>query len=189
MVNIVTIDERRYMVDVGFGVNGPTHPLPLVDGDVSVGIAPEEFRLLWTSIAQHSDPSQRVWVSQHRNDAQSPWQDAYCFTDMEFFPVDYEILNFTTSQGRTSFFTHMIVCVKFLLEVKDDAEEPVGVVMLAGNEVKRRIGGKTEYLATCKTEDERVEALEKWFDVRLSSQERAGIMGTVTQLAGRRYGG
>lgn len=185
MVNIVTIDGKRYMVDVGFGGNGPTHPLPLVDGKVSVGIAPEELRLLWTSIAQHSDPSQRLWVYQHRNDAQSPWQDGYCFTDLEFFPADYEVMNFTTSHSRTSWFTYMVVCVKHILEVKDDEEEPVGVVMLVGNEVKRRIGGKSEHLATCKTEDERVAALEKWLDVRLSSQERAGIIGTVTQLTGR----
>lgn len=172
------------MVDVGFGGNGPTHPLSLVDGETSVGIAPEELRLLWTNIAQHSDPSQRIWVYQHRNDAQSPWQDGYCFTDLEFFPADYEVMNFTTSQSRTSFFTYMILCVKIILEVRDDVEEPVGVVMLVGNEVKRRIRGKTEHIATCKTEDERVAALEKWLDVRLSSQERAGIIGMVTQLTG-----
>ena len=104
---------------------------------------------------------------------------------MEFFPADYEVMNFTTSQSRTSFFTYMIVCVELILEVKDDVEKPVGVMMLVGNEAKRRIGGKTEHLVTCKTEDERAEALEKWLDVRLSPEERAGIMGTVTQLGGR----
>jgi len=184
MVNIVTIDGKRYMVDVGFGGNGSTHPLSLVDGEVSVGIAPEELRLLWTNIAQHSDPSQRVWVYQHRNDAQSPWQDAYCFTDIEFFPADYEVMSFTTSQSRTSWFTYMVVCVKHILEVKENVEEPIGVVMLVGNAVKRRIRGKSEHLATCKTEDERVAALEKWLDVRLNFEERAGIMGMVTQLTG-----
>jgi arylamine N-acetyltransferase len=99
MVNIVTVDGKRYMVDVGFGSNGPTHPA-LVDGEVSVGIAPEELRLLWTSIAQNTDPTQKLWVFQHRNDSQSPWQDAYCFTDLEFLPVDYEVMNFRISQSR-----------------------------------------------------------------------------------------
>jgi len=182
MVNIVTVDGKRYMVDVGFGSNGPTHPLPLVDGEVSVGIAPEELRLLWTSIAQNTDPTQKLWVFQHRNDSQSPWQDAYCFTDLEFLPVDYEVMNFRISQSRTSWFTYMIVCVKTVLEVLDEEQEVVGTVMLVGNEVKRRVKGKTELLVTCKTEEERVQALEKWFDIHLTYEERKGIMGMVTEL-------
>ncbi|KAI9877940.1 MAG: N-terminal acetyltransferase [Pleopsidium flavum] len=182
MVNVITIDGKRYMVDVGFGSNGPTHPLPLVDAEVSVGIAPQRLRLLWTSIAQNTDPSQKLWVFQHQNDPQSPWQDAYCFTELEFLPVDYEVMNFKTSHSRTSWFTYMIVCVKLILEVIDEDQEVVGTVMLVGNEVKRRIQGKTELLITCKTEEERVQALEKWFDIHLTDKEKTGIMGMVTQL-------
>ena len=185
MVNIVTSEGKRYLVDVGFGGNGPMRPLRLIDGEVSVGIAPSEMRLLWTSIKPHTDASQRLWVLQHRNDAESEWQDAYCFTELEFFPADYEVMNFSTSQSRTSWFTRTIVCVKHILEVKDDEEEVVGVVILVGNEFKRRIGGKTEHLATCKTEEERIEGLEKWLDIHLSAQEKEGIVGMVTELTGR----
>jgi hypothetical protein len=35
---------------------------------------------------------------------------------------------------------------------------------------------------TCKTEEERVQALEKWFDIHLTYEERKGIMGMVTEL-------
>lgn len=43
MVNIVTIGGQRYVVDVGFGPNGQTQPLPLEDGAESPGISPSSF--------------------------------------------------------------------------------------------------------------------------------------------------
>lgn len=61
-------------------------------------------------------------------------------------------------------------------------EDVVGTVVLGGNEVKRKIQGKTEHLGTLGTEGERVEALQKWFDIELSEEERAGIKGMTTQL-------
>ncbi len=182
MVNIVTIEGKRYMVDVGFGTNGATKPLPLVHGQVSAGIVPSERRLLWTSIQQHSDPAQRVWVFQYRDDYYSEWVDTYCFTELEFFPEDYKIMNLSTSQSRTSFFTYTVVCVKHLLAIEGDELVPVGMLIMFGGEVKRKVKGKTELLATCKSEAERIDALENWFDIHLSSKEKAGIRGTVTEL-------
>ena len=41
MVNIVTLaDGSKYVLDVGFGADGATRPLPLVEGKVSQGIGP-----------------------------------------------------------------------------------------------------------------------------------------------------
>jgi hypothetical protein len=34
----------------------------------------------------------------------------------------------------------------------------------------------------CKTEDERMEALEKWFGIRLTEEEKQGIRGWSTEL-------
>ena len=48
--------------------------------------------------------------------------------------------------------------------------------------MKRWVKGKTEHLRTCKTEEERVRALEDVFGLRLTDEERRGIEGMVTEL-------
>lgn len=90
------------------------------------------------------------------------------------------MINYYTSTSRTVFFTYAIVVVKMIME----GEEVVGQVILSGGEVKRRIKGVTEHLVTCRGEGERVDALERWFGVRLTGEERRGIKGTVTELKG-----
>ncbi|KAI9700019.1 MAG: N-terminal acetyltransferase [Candelina mexicana] len=180
MVNIVTIEGQRYMVDVGFGSNGPTHPLPLVHDEVTYGIGPQEVRLLHTRIEQHTDPTQKTWVFEHHNDKQSPWMAAYSFTELEFLPPDYTIMNFYTSTSRTSFFTYTVICTKMVME-RDDI---VGTLTLFVADVKRRIRGKTDHLESCETEEQRIGALEKYFGIALSEEEKDGIRGMVTELKG-----
>ncbi|KAI9814657.1 MAG: N-terminal acetyltransferase [Pycnora praestabilis] len=178
MVNIVTINGKKYHVDVGFGGNGPIHPLPLIDGEISQGIRPQELRLQWTNIPPNIDQSQKLWVFQHRNDSSSPWTSAYCFTELEFLPVDYEIMNLKTSTSRTSFFTYSIICVKTILE----SDEVIGVMTLVGDEVKRRLKGKSDHLEKCRSEEQRVAALEKHFGIVLGEGEKKGISGMVTEI-------
>ena len=182
MVNIVTLSSgEKYMLDVGFGGNGPIQPLLL---DLSAAhtqhIPPAEARLVHGNIAHNTDPNQMLWQYQHRIDPETEWQTMYCFTELEFLPEDYEIMNFWTSQSRKSWFTHQVVAVKMILE----GEEVVGTLILDGRDVKRRVKGKTEYLRTCKTEEERVQALEDVFGLRLTDEERRGIRGMVTELKG-----
>lgn len=142
MVNIVTLaDGKRYMVDVGFGGNGPTQPLPLDSEHPQFkNIAPADVRLLYDNILENTNRSQKLWIYQHRNYAQSRWLPMYCFTELEFLPQDYEAMNFQTSQSRTSWFTYKIVVVKMILE----EGEVVGTLMLVGGDLKRRIKGRTE---------------------------------------------
>ena len=40
MVNIVRVEGKEYLVDVGFGSNSPTFPVPLEDGFTGVNIDP-----------------------------------------------------------------------------------------------------------------------------------------------------
>ncbi|KAI9678806.1 MAG: N-terminal acetyltransferase [Caeruleum heppii] len=180
MVNIVMIDGQKFMVDVGFGSGGPTHPLPLKDGGLHEAIAPQMHRLLWTNISQNTDPSQRLWVFEARNGDHEPWRPNYCFSELEMGPTDYNIMNFFTSTSRTSIFTYTVICTKTILE----GDTVVGNIVLVGNEVKRRLCGKSEHLQTCDTEQQRVEALARWFDIRLTTDEQHGIRGMTTQLKG-----
>ena len=48
--------------------------------------------------------------------------------------------------------------------------------------VKRNLGGRTEVVEVCWNEEERVRALERWFGVVLTEEEREGIRGLPTEL-------
>ena len=179
MVNILTIPSgRRFLLDVGFGANGPTQPLPLVANEVSPGVLPQELRLVYEKIEENTNPDQRLWIYQSRNTPHDEWMPTYCFTELEFLPQDYEIMSFYTSQSRKSMFTYRIMVVK--MELED--EQVTGTLILIGGELKRRVGGKTEKLETCNTEKERVQALKKWFGIELKDEEKRGIKGLVTEL-------
>lgn len=179
MVNIVTIPNGlKYLVDVGFGGNGPVKPLLLRHGHEERGIYPASVRIVQEHIPQCTDHDQRMWVYQHRNSPAEDWLPMYAFTETEFLPLDYEMMNFWTSQNRRSFFTYKIVVMKMILR----NEEIVGALTLVGAEVKRKVRGETEHLRTCKTEAERLEALREVFGITLGREEREGIRGMVTAL-------
>jgi arylamine N-acetyltransferase len=178
MLNIVTIEGQRYVIDVGFGSNGPMHPLPLVEDQVSINVGQQEIRLLYGTIPDFTKSSQKLWLYQHRNEVDQPWLPTYAFSDMEFTPGDFRIMNHFTSTHRTSWFTYMIVCVRMVLE----EGEIVGDITLFGNEVKKRIKGHSELLALCSSEEERIKALEDFLGVKLSAAEKNGIHGMVTEI-------
>ena len=165
---------------MGFGPQGPIRPLPLEEGVESPGIAAGSLRLIKDNIAPNTDPDQKLWVYQSRETPDGPWLTNYCFTELEFLPTDFEVMNFKTSMSKTSWFTYRVVCVKMLLDEKK--EEIIGTVTLMDNVVKRRIHGKTEPLATLENEKQRVEALEKWFDIRLKDEEIDGIREMVSRI-------
>ncbi|KAJ8099010.1 arylamine N-acetyltransferase 1 [Lipomyces tetrasporus] len=179
MLNIVTIDGQKYLVDVGFGASGsPIRPLPLIHGSVSTNIGVQKSRLLRQCILQHTDSTQQLWCFDHSNDGGLTWTPTYAFTEMEFFPEDFAIMNYWTSTHPTSWFTRMIVVVKTLLE----DGEVVGHVTLLQKDVKRRIRGRTEVLDTLSSEEERVQALSQWFGITLSEEEINGIRGMTAEL-------
>jgi hypothetical protein len=61
----------------------------------------------------------------------------------------------------------------------DFGEEVVGKEILWGADVKRNMGGKTHLVKTCRTEEERVQALRVAFGLELSEEEREGIARSV----------
>jgi arylamine N-acetyltransferase len=182
MINIVIIEDQRYLVDVGFGADVATHPLPLVSGHVCTGIAPQSIRLEYKRLEQHTDPSQRVWVYSHRDNDDAPWVEAYSFLEVEFFPQDYEVMNLSTMTLPQSFFTQTVLCIKILLSEETEGME--GVLILHQNVVKKRIRGVTNVLEELKSEEDRVKALQKWFGIVLNEEEKNGIIGLATELRG-----
>ena len=178
MVNIVSIDNKRWLVDVGFGPDGPIEPVLLEDGAVSPGAGMQVLRLQRRNIAENTNADQRLWVLEYRRHADSPWASLYCFTELEFLPQDFAYMNHATSTMRTSWFTTSVVCSRTIVE----SDEVVGSVILQDKELKMRRDGETKVLVKFETELQRVKALTDWYGISLTEDEHRGIKGLVTEL-------
>ncbi|KAH8589279.1 arylamine N-acetyltransferase 1 [Bisporella sp. PMI_857] len=185
IVNIVTLpDGEKYMVDIGFGGDGATKPLPLVPNTPTHNLGTQEIQLSYSNIPPQTTrrSTQKFWIYQYRNSPTAPWNDFYAFAEFEFFPNDFEVMNFytSTSESETNFQTRRVLVIRFLRE----GERIVGKVMLVDGLVKRNLGGKTETVVECKTENERVKALEEHFAIMLTEEERDSVRGRNVDLGG-----
>lgn len=177
------------MLDVGFGGDGATKPVPL-NGETLHNMGTQEIRLINDHIPDQVDREERtkLWIYQYRNYKEQPWNSFYAFPPFEFLEADYEIMNWYTSASPKSFQTFTCLVIKFLkrqVEGGEDGEEEVyGKRMLVNGVVKENLGGKTQVVKDCKTEDERIEALREWFGISFTDEEKAGIVGHVTELKG-----
>lgn len=173
MANIVTLADGKKYVDVGFGLNAFTQPHPLESGVVLPGVELRETRLLWDTI-EPTDTNQHYWILQWRDIGSEQWTTNYCFTETEFLPDDYEIINYYTYLSSKSWFTQVIVLSKFT-QLEEQGPLVASLVMLDG-EVKRRIGIKDEgTIETCGTESERLAALRKLFQHRTLRKRRRKV--------------
>lgn len=186
ITHIVLIVEfpsgEKYTCDAAFGGDGPTVPMPLLDGVVTHNLGTQEIRLVQERIP--GSRKHKFWVYQYRNSPQKPWNSFYAFNETEFLDIDFRAVNYWTSQAPT-FQKTTVIIVKFLLGEADADTgdyEVIGKIMLVNGTVKRNMGGKTEMLQTCETEPERVQALQKWFGISLTEEEVTGIKDTVTEL-------
>jgi arylamine N-acetyltransferase len=83
VVSIVTIgsdlsssgESQQYMVDVGFGGDGPTKPITLTDGRVTRNLGTQEVKLKYEKIDSNVDPTQKLWVYKVRNHEMDIWKD------------------------------------------------------------------------------------------------------------------
>ena len=182
MVNIVTLDDgAKYMVDVAFGGDGATKPIPLVDGQITPNIGTQELRLVYDRIPQQTSQSQRWWIYQYRNSVEKEWNSFYCFSEIEFLHQDFEVMSYFASTSKRSPMTSTVLVVKFLREEGEEGRV-YGKVMLVDGEVKINTDGKTRVVKVCKTEDERDGALKQYFGITLQEEEREGIKGMSTEL-------
>lgn len=182
MVNIVEIQGKRYIVDVGFGTGQATHPLELVDRSPSMNVKPNQLvRLRWDAIPQAENKNLKMWISERQDEPDGPWIPSYCFLDnVEFLPQDYMIMSHFTSTHRRSFFTYKVVVAKYVLD--ETGDEVTGTVVMFGNSIHSRIGGHKEDLGMFEKEEDRILALKKHFDIELSESQKAGIVGMVSAV-------
>ena len=186
MVTVATIAGAKYLIDVGFGSNGPTAPVPLVHNHTRVKILPDNAEKLTREHIPdntHRGDAQLLWVYSFRFSKDSAWMPAYCFSEVEFLPKDFETMNFFVSRSPASWFTFSVVCLKFLMREGKDGEDMVGDLTLFGNDLRKREMGKpSEEVAKIESEEDRINALQQFLGVRLSQPERDGIRGMMTAL-------
>jgi N-hydroxyarylamine O-acetyltransferase len=143
MLLVVDLPEGPYLADVGFGGDGPVHPLPLVAGPES-WIEDAGYRL-------HREGE--VWVLE--GTAGGAWGDLYAFTLEPQYPVDFEMANhFTSTYPRSPFVRSLTV----------QRSWPGRRYLLHDRELVRREGGRSETL-TIAGPDHLLEVLDRDFDL------------------------
>lgn len=189
VINIVNLpDGTRWAIDSAFGGDGMTSPLPLsVEQDPPSfrNLGTQEVRLTRGPIPNLLSPLQeQFWIYQYRNKPEDEWNSFFAFGETEFLQKDFEVMSWYTSAHPESFQTFTVLVVKFLRGKGSDGPDVIGKVMLVNGEVKRNLGGKTETVKVCSTEEERIKALRVWFGIELTEAEREGIRGRSTELTG-----
>lgn len=205
-VNLVTIGDSKFLVDVGFGSDGPTFAVPLVEGYTryltgredqpvtsacltreginQTGTNTRTYTDTSVDTAAAKDPSQQLWIYKVRYDHQgvetSRFKPKYCFTELEFLPQDFAVMNHYVSTSRTSMFVNTLLCMKLLPDEK--YSEIIGDITLWGSEIKEREWGLSRSMMEIKSERDRVEALEKCMGVKLLDEEVNGIRGLPTEI-------
>lgn len=186
MLNLVRVESRWWVVDVGMGAMGPNCVYPLEDGFEGVAIPPRKIRMQLRTIPEHarlhsSGEVPKLWCydvcHKPKSETQSPandqWIPTYCFTETEFLPQDYEMMSWYTSTHKRSFFTSAVLCTKMLLDEK--GEEVIGDITLFNEAVRRTVAGERTVVTELKTEPERLQALHNFFGVNLSDEQAAAI--------------
>jgi arylamine N-acetyltransferase len=168
------------MLDVGFGGDGATKPLPLISGHVEQNLGFQEIRLVHDNLPEQLNKSQKFWIYEYRNGKDKEWNSFYCFPELEFLAADFEVMNFytSTSPAKMNFQPRLVLIIRFLRE----EQTIVGKVMMVGAEVKSNMGGKTVLVRTCTTEKERIEALKEHFNMTLTEEEIDGVKGRSVEL-------
>jgi N-hydroxyarylamine O-acetyltransferase len=93
----VALDGRDWLVDVGFGADGPTGPVPLHGAGTRT-----------TAGTYRVAQEKTLTVLQRRR--QGLWADLYAFNPEPALPVDYEVANwYTSTHPRSRFVTTLTV--------------------------------------------------------------------------------
>ncbi|KAL2678673.1 hypothetical protein Neosp_009424 [[Neocosmospora] mangrovei] len=192
IVNIVTFpDGSKYHTDVAFGGDGATAPMPLVNGLVHQNLGTQQIRLIrdWIPLQVHRSEESKAWIYQYRNREDAEWNSFYSFPGIEFMDLDWGVVNWWINTHPLSHQRVNVLVIKFLRRPKESKagednglQEIYGKRMLVNRIVKENLGGKTQVVEELKSEDERLEALERYFGITLSGDEKEGIRDYVSDL-------
>jgi len=145
----VDLPEGPFVADVGFGGDGPVHPLPLAEG-----------RETWVGRTGHRlRREDDLWVLQ--GDTGGGFTDLYAFTLEPHYPVDFEMANhFTSTHPRSAFVLNLTV----------QRSWPERRVILRNRDLSIR-GDRTE-ATTVRDPGHLLEILETWFSLAVPAGTR-----------------
>lgn len=174
MVLIVRM-EMEYLVDVGFGSNGPVTALvvPAIGqvGPIVSGVVPEEHQL-GTISAPHS-PQHSVHILRHRRDPTSPWPPLFEFDlSTPFSTSDYEIMSFHSHCHPDSPFISSILCTTAIF---DERKTAIARILLQNNVLKERKKGATVLIKKFNSEEDRLTAIEREWGIKFTDAEKKGV--------------
>lgn len=177
MAMLVDIDDVRYLVDVGCAAYGPPVPLPLVDGHEMVGVPPLKIRIQQKALPGSRTSRLKSWVYGFQTAAME-WRDWYAFSEAEFLPADYDMVNYTMSTSRMSIMVNTIMVQKTIM--CDGVT--VGSKQMASNSYRQTMGAESSESIVFKTEADRHVALEEHFDIKLTEKEKRAIQGLGSEI-------
>lgn len=205
-------EQEAYLVDVGFGGGGPSKPVRLRHSETvlnmpsaaSASTFEDEGQIIrlvrevppGLSARGHRRREQvnERWVYQRRMQKKKNGQEEetitrknefrpfYSFTEMEFLPADYRVMNHWASTSKSIFFTWEVMCVRKILD--EGETRVIGELTLHNDSLKRRVYGENEFEVIFKSEEERVAALKKYFGIELKEYEKNAILGTASAIKG-----
>ncbi|KAL9086322.1 MAG: hypothetical protein Q9159_004222 [Coniocarpon cinnabarinum] len=185
MLHIVTFGTTRYVVDVGFGFPEMTRPLALDQSSTTpVTIVASQLGRLRRDFIPHtirqSGSEQLLWIYETRNALADDnlWIPSYCFTELEFLPADFKMMNFFVCNSLDLFFHTDVICFRYLSE--DD--EIVGSAHLSNQRLRIYKRGTKLVDTILQTECDRVRALAKHFNVDFTDEEQTAIESHRTEI-------
>jgi arylamine N-acetyltransferase len=184
MLVVVTISGTNYVVDPCFGPNMPTRPVALIRNDVQPDTPGRERQLAWDNIDQNTDANQRYWIMQFRAaavDGGQPgkWTDAYCFRENECLMSDFDTVHMSCRFGRKAWFMSKVMAFRWI-EGPDGT--PCGWYLMWENQLRKNWMGKVSLIETFARDQDRVAAIEKYFNIQLDPEDVEQIVGTVSYL-------
>ncbi|KAL0479419.1 hypothetical protein AKO1_007668 [Acrasis kona] len=178
MICLVSIQDKKYLVDVGFGGNGMISPILVEDGTEQPNFGKENMRVV-KGIIPHSKTKQKVWLLEHQINKEGEWKALYMFSTDEFFYQDYNTMSFFTSNDPQTIFLNHIIATRIILKNGQPTER---LIMHDGIIKRRDLEGKNYTLNQFNNEQDRILAIEEFFDINLSDEEKEGIKGRKPEI-------
>ncbi|KAF8976739.1 N-terminal acetyltransferase [Entomortierella lignicola] len=155
----------KYVFEIGFGC---THyyPLELKEG-ATVEFFGHQRRMVKTvhNLAEPhllGNPAQELWCMEEYQ-GNDKWVPCYVISEQQFFDIDCDVGNFYSCSSPNSILFKTFWCMQGTLDGT--------YYLLMGNELKVRTSTGTKEKIVFEKEQDRVDALEKYFGIILTEEE------------------
>ncbi|WP_107039572.1 arylamine N-acetyltransferase family protein [Brumimicrobium mesophilum] len=146
---LVSIDDKSWLVDLGFGAEAPLIPIPLIYNE-PISFENQTYRII----------EDEVFGNILQNNPKGHWKNLYSFDLTPVFDIDIKLGNHFTTTHPDSFFTNARIAA---LPLEN------GMISLYHNKLKKLINGKEEII-TLKDDSTYLDVLEEEFGIMLDAE-------------------